>query len=58
MKYVLGPADKATNNVVVVWRLSYVDTLKRELIGTNAYKLHDFLSKKVVVDGRGCHIQP
>ena len=39
MKYVLVPADKAANNVVVVWRLYYVDALKRELIGTNAYKL-------------------
>ena len=34
MKYVLVPADKATNNVVVVRRLYYIDTIKRELIGT------------------------
>ena len=40
MKYVLVPADKATNNFVVVWRLYYVDTLKCELIDTNAYKLN------------------
>ena len=39
MKYVLVPADKKANNIVVVRRLYYVDTLKRELIGTNAYKL-------------------
>ena len=37
-KYVLVPADKATNNVVVVWRLHYINTLKQELSGTKAYK--------------------
>ena len=35
-KYVLVPADKAANNVVVVWRLHYIDTLKQELSGTRA----------------------
>ena len=30
----------------------YIDTLKRELIDTNAYKLQASLSEKVVVDGR------
>ena len=36
-KYVLVPADKAANNVVVVCRLQYVNTLKQELDGTRAY---------------------
>ena len=36
-KYVLAPADKAANNVVVVCRLHYVNTLKQELDGTRAY---------------------
>ena len=36
-KYVLVPADKAANNVVVVCRLHYVYTLKQELDGTRAY---------------------
>ena len=36
-KYVLVPADKAANNVVVVCRLHYVNTLKQELDGTRAY---------------------
>ena len=36
-KYVLVPADKAANNVVVVCRLHYVTTLKQELDGTRAY---------------------
>ena len=39
MNYVLVPADKAANNVVVVWRLYYINTFKHELVDTNAYKL-------------------
>ena len=39
MNYVLIPADKAANNVVVVWWLYSINTLKRELVDTNAYKL-------------------
>ena len=31
-KYVLVPADKAANNVVVVCRLHYVNTLNRSLM--------------------------
>ena len=34
--YVLVPADKAANNIVVVCRLHYVNTLKQELDGTRA----------------------
>ena len=30
-KYLLVPADKVSKNVVVVWRLHYIDTLKLEL---------------------------
>ena len=37
-KYVLVPADKAANNVVVVCRLHYFNTLKQELYGTRAYQ--------------------
>ena len=37
-KYVLVPADKAANNVVVVCRLHYIYTLKQELNGTKAYE--------------------
>ena len=40
-KYVLVPADKAANSVVVVCRLHYINTLKRELDGTRAYKETD-----------------
>ena len=35
------PADKAANNVVVVCRLHYIDTLKQEIDGTRAYKETD-----------------
>ena len=55
MNYVLVPADKAANNVLVVWRLCYINTLKRELVDTNAYKLQPSLSERVIVDGHGCH---
>ena len=37
-KYVLVPADKAANNVVVVCRLHYINTLKQKLNGTKAYE--------------------
>ena len=36
-KYALVPADKAANNVVVVCRLHFVNTLKQEFDGTRAY---------------------
>ena len=55
MNYVLVPADKAANNVAVVWRLHYINTLKRELVDTNAYKLQPSLSERVIVDRHGCH---
>ena len=35
--------------------LYFVDTFKRELISTNAYKLQTSLSEKVVVDEHDCH---
>ena len=37
-KYVLVPADKAANNVVVLCRLHYIYTFKQELNGTKAYE--------------------
>ena len=55
MKYVLVPADKAAYNVVVVLRLFCINTLKRELVDINAYKLQLSLSERVVADGHDCH---
>ena len=37
-KYVLAPADKAANNVVVVWWLYYINTLIQELGSTKSYE--------------------
>ena len=47
-KYVLSPADKAANNIVVVCRLHYVNTLKQELDGTRAYLETDTNEMSVV----------
>ena len=47
-KYVLVPADKAANNVVVVCRLHYINTLKLELNGTKAYEETSIDEKSVV----------
>ena len=33
----------------------YINTLKRELVDTNAHKLQPSLSERVIVDGHGCH---
>ena len=54
-KYVLVPADKAANNVVVVWRLHYINTLKQELRGTKAYK-ETSEKEKSVVNGHCSHL--
>ena len=37
-KYVLALADKDANNVVVVWRLYYINTLIQELGSTKTYE--------------------
>ena len=37
-KYVLAPADKAAYDVIVVWRLHYINTLIQELGSTKTYK--------------------
>ena len=48
-KYVLVPADKGANNVVVVvCRLHYINTLKQELNGTKAYEETSIDEKSVV----------
>ena len=41
-------ADKAANNVVVVCRLHYINTLKQELNGTKAYEETPIYEKSVV----------
>ena len=54
-KYVLVPAAKAANNVVVVRRLHYINTLKQELGGTKAYKLQNSADLKSVDFYHCCH---
>ena len=36
-KFVLVPADKAANNIIIVWRLHYINVLQHELNSTKAY---------------------
>ena len=55
MNYVLVPTDKASKNEIFVWWLIHINTLKRELVDTHAYKLQPSLSERVIVDGHGCH---
>ena len=52
---VLVPADKAANNVVVVWQLHYINTLKQELSGNKAYK-DTSEEEKSVVNGHCNHL--
>ena len=47
-KCVLVPADKSANNVVVVCRLHYINTLKQELNDTKAYEETSTDEKSVV----------
>ena len=48
-KYVLVSADKAANNIVVVCRLHYINTLKHELDGTRAYQETDSDEMSVIM---------
>ena len=54
-KYVLVPADKATNNVIVVRRLHYGNTFKQKLGGIKTYKLQNSADEKSVVVDHCCH---
>ena len=36
-KYVFAPADKAANNVIIIWKRYYMDVLKGELNYTSTY---------------------
>ena len=52
-KYVLAPADKAENNVVLVRRLHYINTLKQG--GTMTYELQPLIKERPVVNDRTYH---
>ena len=47
-KFVLVPADKASNNVIIIWKLHYIDILNQELKCTKAYTKTQ-CSEKVLV---------
>ena len=44
-KYVFAPADKAANNVIIIWKRYYVDVLKEELNSTSTYYVPVQLTK-------------
>ena len=48
-KFVLAPADKASNNYIVVLRLYYINTLKSELSTAKTFELIS-TDKKSAVD--------
>ena len=44
----MAPADKASNNAIVVWRLYYIDTFKSELSTAKTYELISTDEKSVI----------
>ena len=36
-KHVFVPADKAANNIIMVWKIYYIQILKNELDTTSSY---------------------
>ena len=54
-RFVLAPADKAANNVVVVWKIYYINTLKQEPNTAKTYE-HNRLDKTSIVDRHRCHM--
>ena len=47
-KYVFAPADKAANNVIIIWKKYYVEVLKSELNSTSAYVPTDLTKDKLL----------
>ena len=48
-KFVLVPADKASNNIIIVWRKYYINTLSAELTSTTTYTRTLFDENSVVL---------
>ena len=48
-KFVLAPADKAANNILVVCKMYYMNILKQELSTAKTYE-HNMLKGRSVVD--------
>ena len=51
----LAPANKAANNVSVVWGLHYVNILKQELGATKAFELQPLIEDRSVVNDDTYH---
>ena len=54
-RFVLAPADKAANNVVVVWKMYYINPLKQEFNTAKTYE-HNRLDETSVVDKHRRHM--
>ena len=54
-RFVSAPADKAANNVVVVWKRYYINTLKQELSTAKIIE-HNRLDETSIVDRHRCHM--
>ena len=48
-------ADKAANNVVVVWKRYYINTLEQDLSNAKTYE-HNRLDETAIVDRHRCHM--
>ena len=47
-KYVFVPADKAANNIIIIWKLYYVQILKNELDSTSTYAQPQLTKGKLI----------
>ena len=54
-RFVLAPADKAANNVVVVYKRYYINALKQELSTAKIYE-HNTLDETSIVNRHRCHM--
>ena len=50
----MAPADKAANNVVVVWKRYYINTQKQELSTAKTYE-HNRLDETSIIDRHRYH---
>ena len=48
-KYVFAPADKAANNVIIIWKRHYVEVLKGELNSTSTYAPAQLMKDQLLV---------
>ena len=49
LKYVIAPADKAANNVIIIWKRHYVEVLKGELNSTSTYATAQLTKDQLLV---------